>query len=179
MITTAGKYTSIDSAALRPNLPRSARQATRRPAVRTGRQLHGLYLPTLTGSATVLRDWYWRELKEGGQLYNYLQREKASLPKAMRLAGRIMHGFKQNPKSDFQRLAAIPAKLYHRWKTVDEQFFDDDNNLRSLKRDNPDLPIYVPPRQLPTTRLRKTYGVGASRCDDRTAQRAVPTTETK
>jgi hypothetical protein len=148
MITTAGKYTDVRAA---------SRPKRARPTVRTARHLHGLFLPTLTGSATVLRDWYWRELKEGGQLYNYLQREKAALPKAMRLAARMMHGFKQNPKSDFQRLAAIPAKLYHRWKTVDEQFFDDDNNLRSLKRDNPDLPIYVAPRQLPTTRLRKTY----------------------
>jgi len=152
MIHIAGKYTTVRDARRIPRPPR-------RPAVRTARPpAHGLFLPTLTGKANCIQEWFWRELKDGGQLHAYFQREKAALPRAMRLAARLMHGFKQNPKSDFVRKASLPAKLYHRWKTVDEQFFDDDNNLRSLKRDNPDLPIYVEPRQLPSTTQRKSYG---------------------
>lgn len=150
MILTAGKYSNVRSV------------AAARPAVPTPRRAPGLFIPTLNGARDCLRDWFWREMKEGGWLHAYLQREKAATPRAVRQIARLMHGFRQNPKSDFVRKAAIPAKLYHRWKDEDEHFFDDDNNLRSLKRDNPDVCVYVGPRQMPTTRLRKTYSAQLS-----------------
>jgi len=149
MILAASKYTDV----------RRATQA-RRPVQTSRRPAGGLFLPTLTGSANVLREWFWREMKEGGQLDRYFKREKATLPQAIRTVARLMHGFQQNNKSDFQRKATLPAKLYHRWKDEDKDFFDDDNNLRSLKRDNPDLPIYVGPRQMPSTTKRYTVSSG-------------------
>jgi len=137
---------------------RAASQKAARP-VRTARRANGgLFLPTLPANVNCVSEWFWRELKDGGMLDLYFRREKAMMPQVMRMAGRLMHGFKQNPKSDFERKASIPAKLYHRWKNEDEHFFDDDNNLRSLKRDNPDLPIFVGPRARPSTGMRKTYG---------------------
>jgi len=119
-----------------------------------------LFIPTLTGAAkrVKLGDWYWKEIKEGGFLFEYLASEKRHMPSRIRTIARVMDGFQQNNKSDFRRLAAVPARLYHRWKGEDENFFEDDNNLRALKRDNPDLPIYVGARQMPTSRFRKSYG---------------------
>jgi hypothetical protein len=119
-----------------------------------------LFVPTITGAAkrVKLADWYWNEIKEGGFLHEYLADEKRRMPGSIRTIARIMDGFQQNNKSDFRRLAAVPARLYHRWKGEDEHFFEDDNNLRALKRDNPDLPVYVGARQMPTSRFRKSYG---------------------
>jgi len=151
MIVAASKYTEIRGPRAEARGQRTAVQTSRRPK-------DGLFLPTLSGKADALREWFWRELKDGGMLHRYFAREKARTPHAIRQVARLMQGFKQNPKSDFQRKATIPAKLYHRWKNEDEHFFDDDANLRSLKRDNPDLPVFVGPRQMPTTRLRKSYG---------------------
>ena len=145
MLLTAGKYTDVRQAS-----------APRRP-VQTARRGPGIFVPTVKGSANCLREWFWRELKDGGFLQRYFSREKARTPNAIRHVARLMHGFQQNNKSDFQRKATIPAKLYHRWKDVDPHFFDDDNNLRSLKRDNPDLPVYVGPRQMPSSTVRKSY----------------------
>jgi hypothetical protein len=147
VLQLATKYTDVRAAA-----PKAA------PPVRTARRANGgLFLPTLRGKANSVSEWFWRELKDGGALDLYFRREKALMPRAIRMAGRLMAGFQQNNKSDFQRKASIPAKLYHRWKNEDEHFFEDDNNLRSLKRDNPDLPVFVAPRQLPTTTERKKY----------------------
>lgn len=151
MILTAGKYTDVRT----PSAERGGRNSVQTPG--RAPAAPRLFLPTLHGKADCLRDWFWKEIKDGGYLSNYLQREKACTPQSIRRVARLMSGFQQNNKSDFRRLAAIPAKLYHRWKNEDEQFFEDDNNLRSLKRDNPDLPIYVGPRALPSTRTRKVY----------------------
>lgn len=152
MILTAGKYSDV-----RAKAGGAANGAVRTPRPTSRVRTPGLFVPTLSGNKDCLRDWFWREMKDGGWLHTYLQREKASTPRAVRHIARLMQGFQQNNKSDFQRKATIPAKLYHRWKDEDPNFFDDDNNLRSLKRDNPDVCVYVGPRQLPTTRLRKTY----------------------
>lgn len=117
-----------------------------------------LFIPTISGARQrlTLRDWYWREIKEGGFLERYLRAEKAKTPAMIRTVARMMSGFEQNNRSDLRRLAAIPARTYHRWKEEDEHFFDDDDNLRSLKRDNPDMAIYVGPKRVKGRRYR--YG---------------------
>jgi hypothetical protein len=149
MLLTAGKYSDVRSAGGSP-APLRKTAAGGPPA---------LLIPTAKArkSWVDLRDWIWREFKDGGFLKTYLSREKNQSKDRIRAIGRLMHGFTQNNKSDFQRKADIPAREYHRWKSEDEHFFDDDNNLRSLKRDNPDLPIYVGPRAMPSTVQRKTY----------------------
>ena len=146
MIQNATKYSPVRNA-----------ECGMRNSVQTPRRSPALFLPSPKARALNLREWFWRELKDGGFITRYLQREKARTPNAIRTVARLMDGFQQNNKSDFRRLATLPAKLYHRWKNEDEQFFDDDNNLRSLKRDNPDLPIYLGPRRLGATAFRKVY----------------------
>jgi hypothetical protein len=141
MLLTAGKYSTVRQ--VQTPGPRPA--PTRAPR---------LFVPTISGARDCLRDWYWRELKEGGFLDRYLKAEKARTPAMIRQVARLMAGFQQNNKSDFRRICTIPARLYHRWKAEDEHFFEDDGNLRSLKRDNPDLPIYVGPKRTRGTRTR-------------------------
>jgi len=81
-------------------------------------------------------DWRWRELREGGVLYNYLQRKRAETRRRWEAVGRARYGFQQNPKSDLQLLASVPAYDYFRWIRQDKHFFRDPKNLRALKRDN-------------------------------------------
>lgn len=87
--------------------------------------------------------WYHRELREGGALDDYLRREKAQTPQRYRQLARRMHGFQQNNRSDVQRVADIPLRDYFRWLREDPDFFADNKNLKSLKRDNQDVCVYV------------------------------------
>ena len=42
-------------------------------------------------------------------------------------------------KSEFEHVATIPLRTFMRAYRNDKDFFLDDNNLRSLKRDNPEF----------------------------------------
>lgn len=149
-ILTVGKYAPARGGKHRT--PNAERRTPNVPAAPR------LFIPTLTGARerVKLAEWYWKEIKEGGFLCEYLADEKRRTPAAIRRVARVMSGFQQNNKSDFRRIATIPARLVHRWKAEDAHFFDDDNNLRSLKRDNPDLPIYVGAKRVKGTRFK--YG---------------------
>lgn len=87
--------------------------------------------------------WWSKELRTGGELANYCEREKHETPKRYRAVARKMDGFKQNNKSDIRRVADIPARDYFRWIKEDPDFFHDDKNLKSLRRDNPDVKVYL------------------------------------
>jgi len=87
-------------------------------------------------------EYMWRELREGGRLYQYLRRERHQGPRRIRAVARQMHGFRQNNKSEFRLRAAVPAREYFRWLQEDPDFWADNRNLKSLKRDNPDMAIY-------------------------------------
>lgn len=81
-------------------------------------------------------DWRWRELREGGCLHAYLNRMRAKTSRRWRAVGRGRHGFKQNPKSEFQLLASVPAYDYYRFIKQDRNFWRDISNLKALRRDN-------------------------------------------
>jgi hypothetical protein len=85
----------------------------------------------------------WKEMREGGYLHQYIARERATGRQRIRSVAREMHGFKQNSKSDMRLLASVPAREYFRWKEEDPHFWDDNSNLKSLRRDNPEMAIYV------------------------------------
>ena len=90
-----------------------------------------------------LEEWFWRELRDGGYLQEYLRREKATSHRRLRTVARQMHGRQQNNKSDWRLLAAVPAREYQRWKKEDPHFWDDNNNLRSFRRSNPDACVFI------------------------------------
>ena len=81
-------------------------------------------------------DWKWKELREGGCLHRYLQIKRHQTRDRWEAVGKARAGFRQNPKSDLQLMASIPAYDYFRWLGLDRYFFRDPKNLRALKRDN-------------------------------------------
>lgn len=88
-------------------------------------------------------EFMWRELREGGVLKRYLEKERATSLRRQRAVAQKWVGFKQNTKSDMELVAAIPGREYQRWKAEDKHFFEDDKNLKSLKRDNPEMAIFI------------------------------------
>lgn len=87
--------------------------------------------------------WWRDELRTGGELYEYIRREKAQTTARYRAVAKKNHGWKQNNKSDIRKLADIPIRDYFRWLREDPDFFADNKNLKSLKRDNPDVCVYA------------------------------------
>ncbi len=83
-------------------------------------------------------DWVWQELREGGRLRRYLDVERHTTGNRWRAVARARQGFQQNNKSELRVRASVPAIDYFRFKKKDKHFWDDDANLRSLKRDNPE-----------------------------------------
>lgn len=127
-----------------------AGQESRRPSMRVqtpGQREPGaardIFIPKL-GKDMPFADWYWRELREGGALDWYIKSEKFESRKRLRTVARLQHAvFEQDKKSDFRLLAAVPGREFFRWQKEDPDFWADDKNLRSFKRDNPDACIYV------------------------------------
>lgn len=93
--------------------------------------------------ALAWRDWFYRELKDGGHLQTYLARERARTAERYRRVARATRQFKQNARSDLRVLAQVPARDFLRWRKTDPDFWSDNANLRSLRRDNPDVKVYV------------------------------------
>jgi hypothetical protein len=126
-----------------------AGQEARRPSQRVqtpGQRAPGapsqIFIPKM-GKEIPFAEWYWRELREGGALDWYLRAEKGESVRRLRATARRQHGFEQNRKSDWRLLAAIPGREFLRWQKEDPDFWADDKNLRSFKRDNPDACVYV------------------------------------
>jgi hypothetical protein len=88
--------------------------------------------------ALPMDEWLWRELKEGGQLQMYLEREKGTSRNRLRQVARRYQDFKQNPKSDLELKCVVPAREFLRWRKVDPNFWDDNGNIKSFVRDNPE-----------------------------------------
>jgi hypothetical protein len=126
------------------------------PKAKTGGKAPQILVPK---AAELIRwdEWMWKELRDGGYLQEYIRREKATSVQRQRACARKMQGVQPKRKeSELELKAAVPAREFFRWREVDPDFWADDGNLRLLKKDNPDLPIFVE-RHRPTTAFRKTY----------------------
>lgn len=89
-------------------------------------------------------EWWWQELRQGGYLQRYLDYEKKHLiPRQIRTLAEDSRNLEQPKKSEFRRLARIPMRLFLRWRQEDPDFWSDRSNLKSLKRDNPELAIWL------------------------------------
>jgi hypothetical protein len=97
--------------------------------------------PTLNGP--LFRDWLLRTCRTDGFFAQYFAREKHRMQAQIRRVARAMHGRQQNNKSDIRLVASVPARLYHRWKQEDPDFFSDNQNLKSLRRDNADIFVKI------------------------------------
>jgi hypothetical protein len=86
-------------------------------------------------------EWIRNAWKDEGLFRRYLAMEKATTERRLRQVGRAMQGFQQNNKSEHKLRACVPLREYLRFKAMDRDFWADDSNLRSLKRDNPNMLI--------------------------------------
>ncbi len=153
MLVDATKYTDVRSVAGRsPSQGQRPARASRerrgtpiaspepRPPSRSGAPA---ILVPLKPKTRTMAEWMERELREGGHLHEYLRVERAMTERRWRRVRARMQGFRHNPKSDWKLLAAVPRRDFHRWQQTDPDFWRDDGNLRSLRRDNPDMAIFV------------------------------------
>lgn len=138
MITSASKYASVRAEAERP-IRRQASTLITTP----GSTAPQVMVRPKPGAFVGLEEWFWRELREGGVLQRYLAKEVYQHKDRVRAIGKQYQDFKQNGKSDLELMAAVPARDYHRWRAVDQHFWSDRGNLRSLKRDNPEMTIFA------------------------------------
>lgn len=90
-----------------------------------------------------MAEWMERELRQGGMLHEYLRVERALTERRWRRIRAKYQSFRQNNRSEWRLIAAVPARDFHRWQQTDPDFWRDDSNLRSLRRDNPDMPIFL------------------------------------
>jgi len=139
MIEAVGKYADVRRPGARARRGVAGEGAGRgtRGRVRSP----GIFVPTAASRRMLLQDWWWRETKEGGGLHEYVRREKGQMPTMIRRVARLMASFEQNTRSDVRLVAAVPARLYQRLKDLDQDFFSDNQNLKSLRRDNPEAVV--------------------------------------
>lgn len=141
MIVSAGKYATLPGRAGKPSPATVARTMAGKAPTVAAVNVIAKAAKSLTPSD--LFGWWQKEARDGGFLYDYLKREKAQTTARYRQVARRMHGFKQNGKSDLRRVADIPLRDYFRWLREDPDFFADNKNLKSLKRDNADVSVYI------------------------------------
>jgi hypothetical protein len=142
MIQAASKYARVTTATRAMEAPDGGVPASDTGPRRQPPRAFQVLVPR-AGAFVSMGEWFWKELREGGALHRYLQRERARFQGQVRSIGRRMQHWRQNPKSDWELEFAVPARLYHRWLKEDPNFWRDRSNLRSLKRDNPELTIKV------------------------------------
>lgn len=129
-LVTASKYGSVRAGGAAP--ARTLPAPSTKPKPGRGPTI---LIPTKGGRVN-WPEWFERELREGGYLFEYLRQEKALAEQRNRKLARRAHQMKANPKSDWRLLAMVPQREFHRWHKEDKYFWNDDNNLKSLKRDN-------------------------------------------
>lgn len=143
MIVTATKYCRARGGGKTPS-PQAAAPRAGKSGPPKGGTLTAphLFVPK-AGAMVGLEEYFWRELREGGVLHEYLRREKGRTRERYRQVARATRDFKQNNKSDMRVKAQIPLRDFMRWRRIDPDFWRDDKNLRSLKRDNEDCGVRV------------------------------------
>ena len=152
MIQEASKYGNVRQAAKvqTSGVPAApARMPAKTPflkPIRTDRptaRMPDVFIPRLLNPASMFEDWYFKELREGGMLAEYIRREKATTHRRIRRVARQTQHVKPNFKSDVQLKAVVPAREFMRWRHTDRDFWADDSNLKRLKRDNPEMRIFI------------------------------------
>ena len=75
----------------------AGKYANARPAARPvqtsapARPAPNIFVPTLTNTGgAMMQEWFWRELRDGGLLDTYIQRERARSPQRLRAVAKRM-----------------------------------------------------------------------------------------
>ena len=142
MIQAASKYSTVPRAAKPMRVKRrpSAGEHGARVAAQLQQQdFPHVFIP-IFGSVN-MRDWFWRESREGGLVHTYLRRMGAQQRERLRACARRLYDHQQNPRSDVRKRASIPLYEYLSAPkaTGDPHFWDDLNaGLKWLAKDNPE-----------------------------------------
>ena len=86
-------------------------------------------------------DYLRKAFRDEGIFQRYLRAERYNTAKRIRAVGKDMAGWKQNNKSEWRMISAMPARDFMRLHKVDPHFIADKQNRRRLKADNPDMII--------------------------------------
>lgn len=145
MLVSANQYTDVRAAAsVAARTPlRAGKNGTQGTQRTDAARMQILVKKARARGYRTIQEWAEAEMRAGGELDTYLRRERHQGVERQRAVARRMDGFRQNNQSEHQLVAAIPAREFFRWKREDPDFFCDDKNLKSLKRDNPDMRIYL------------------------------------
>lgn len=140
-IVAASKYEDLKKVVGDKKAVQTSVQPKAKPARGVG--LPHLFMPKLLSQSTNFQDWFWKELRSGGMLDTYVARERAMSARRMRKVKQRYHNYQPNNKSDVRLKAVVPAREFFRWRATDPDFFADDSNLKSLRRDNADAVVFV------------------------------------
>jgi hypothetical protein len=137
MVMVAGtKYGNAREQALQSGRSREPRPGgSERPA--------GPLLKVTNRHLVDVGEWFLRELREGGEMWLYFQRERERIRQQSLALKRRMRNWRQDPRADYEVLARIPFAAYYRWTQEDPHFFDDLSNLKRLKRDDETAVVFV------------------------------------
>jgi len=150
MIQAASKYQPVPVASERRAAPahvsvaalvnRAVRvQDTKRAGKLRARFPH-LFIPA-TSALVGWHDFATRHLREGGMIQRALDWERRTSAARFRSVAIARRDHQHNPKSDMRLVASIPAPEFFRARQVDPHFWEDRQNLKNYKRDNPDAVI--------------------------------------
>ena len=90
-----------------------------------------------------IREWVHMEIKPGGYLDRYYEFKKRQTAAALRAVAIRTRTFKQNNDVDARVIAHVPLTTYMMMRRMDPYFWQDNKNIKSLKRDEPDFKSYV------------------------------------
>lgn len=147
MIQAASKYQPVPVARERCAAPARVSTATvieRAVRVRNSKRALALrqrfphvFIPAFS-ALMGWKDWATRELRPGGLIDQTLDFERRTSAARFRAVAKARKDYQHNPKSDTRLVASIPVNEFFRARQVDPKFWEDRQNLKNYKRDNPD-----------------------------------------
>jgi hypothetical protein len=130
MLRTASKYANVHRAADAPRQAAPSQRHHPRPGL-------NLLIPKV-GALVKQSRVFWEELRRGEWFKRYVKADKHHCQQRWNHTARNLRNFDPRPnhQSDLELKAMVPARDFFRWQQTDPNFWDDDKNLRKLKRDN-------------------------------------------
>ncbi len=147
MIQAASKYQPVPAARERRPAParvatgtlveQAVRQRNRSRALALRQRFPHVFIPAFS-ALMGWKEFATREMRSGGLIEQMLDWERRTSAARFRSVAKARKDYQHNPKSDTRLVASIPAPEFFRARQVDPKFWEDRQNLKNYKRDNPD-----------------------------------------
>lgn len=152
MIQAASKYQPVPKAQERRTAParastcdlieRAVRAPNRRRTALLRSKFPNVFIPAF-GALMGWKDFATREMRSGGLIDQMLDYERRTSAARFRAVAKARKDYQHNPRSDTRLVASIPVNEFFRARQVDPHFWEDRQNLKNYKRDNPDAFIRI------------------------------------